>query len=262
MQWEKSCCGQYSAKMLIPATTIVCAALAWVGPPQQEPAVSQGGSLFVEGVPEVAPFTVAASATDRILRLDLDIERGWHMYSAEVGGGAPISIVVGGAFENAGEVVFPPDPKSYVTGRAEILVPIRAVEGGNDEARSLTATVALQVCDALECLEPMTVELRGEVRALSTLLVVSEDDDHAARIQAWLQGRGFEVRATTYGDVDASMAEASDVVIADSKTFRSARSALTHLEHFPRTETPVFAVGFIGTELVEEHDLAMTSGYI
>jgi hypothetical protein len=31
---------------------------------------------------------------------------------------------------------------------------------------------------------------------------------------------------------------------------------------FPRTHTPIVAVGFYGTELIEAHGVAMTSGYI
>jgi len=31
---------------------------------------------------------------------------------------------------------------------------------------------------------------------------------------------------------------------------------------FPRTDTPIVAVGFYGTELIEAHTVAMTSGYI
>lgn len=228
----------------------------------QVPVTRADGSLEVVGVPSSAPFTVEATASDRVLRLQLEIERGWHMYSADVGGGAPISVAVDGDFENAGDPVFPPDPRSYIEGRAEIVVPIRRSGGAASDADSLEATVSLQVCDALECLEPMTIELRGAPRALSAVLVVGEADEHAKRIESWLMDRGFEVASTTYSNVETSVVEASDVVIADSKSFGAARAALRDLERFPRTDTPVFAVGFLGTELIEEHGLAMTSGYI
>ena len=252
----------HSFTISLACAMLAAAALPYQGPEQPGQEARRGGALSVTGVPESAPFTLMANATDRVLRLNLDIESGWHMYSADVGGGAPVSVVIGGAFENDGELVFPTDPESHITGDAEICIPIRRARDAESVTGALTATVELQVCDALECLEPMTIELRGEARALSTLLVVGEVDEHAARIQEWLTARGFQVTATTYEKVDAQAAEASDIVIADSKSFGAARSILTHLESFPRTETPVLAVGFAGTELVEAHGLAMTSGYI
>ena len=37
---------------------------------------------------------------------------------------------------------------------------------------------------------------------------------------------------------------------------------MQHVQAFPRTDTPIVAVGFFGTELIERHGVAMTSGYI
>ncbi len=53
-----------------------------------------------------------------------------------------------------------------------------------------------------------------------------------------------------------------DVVVADSDVFQKHGVGMDVVERFPRTATPIVAVGFIGTQLCEAHGVAMTSGYI
>lgn len=218
--------------------------------------------LKVTGLPPDAPFSISASATDRQLTLDLIVDAGWHLYSRDVGGGQPIAVEVGGDFQASGALVAPEDPRGYVTGLARLTLPIEVAGSGASGPFELSAQVQLQVCDELECLAPMTVTLEGDVEALRVLLVVAEEDEHAARIEAWLGGRGFAATVTTYTEVTAELCDASDVVLADSKTFRSAGVKSAVINAFPKTEAPLITVGFNGTRLVEAHGLAMTSGYI
>jgi hypothetical protein len=51
-------------------------------------------------------------------------------------------------------------------------------------------------------------------------------------------------------------------VLADSKLFGKGLKVRQRVREFPRTTSPIVAVGFYGTELIEAHGLAMTSGYI
>jgi hypothetical protein len=108
----------------------------------------------------------------------------------------------------------------------------------------------------------MDVSLRGPIEPLRILLVVGVRDEHAARIEAFLRKRGFAPSVTTYAEVDLKSCDAHDVVLADSKLFRENRGALKHALEFPKTKSPIVAVGFLGTELIEAQGLAMTSGYI
>ena len=68
---------------------------------------------------------------------------------------------------------------------------------------------------------------------------------------------------TTYAKVDTRACDRHDVVLADSKLFRkNEKGSVNRARGFPATRTPIVAVGFLGTELVEGQKIAMTSGYI
>jgi hypothetical protein len=56
--------------------------------------------------------------------------------------------------------------------------------------------------------------------------------------------------------------DAADIVLADSDVFQKHGVKIDVVRKFPRTSSPVVAVGFLGTELIEAHGLALTSGYI
>lgn len=219
--------------------------------------------LAVRGLPENAPVAVVASATDRVLLVDLTFDDQWHGYSRDVGGGMPVGLALDEECDYVaqGEARFPADEDGVLEGRVRLRLPIEAATDGAGP-RELRATVHLQVCDALECLAPMTLEIAGEVEAVEVLLVTPAEDEHRDRVAAWLEERAFVVRTATYATVTAEACDGADVVLADSRRFRENGDATGAVKRFPRTQSPIVAVGFLGTELVEAHGVAMTSGYI
>ncbi|MCK5942851.1 MAG: hypothetical protein KAI24_12820 [Planctomycetes bacterium] len=212
--------------------------------------------------PHAADCEVAACATPTELRLELCVAAGFHAYTADVGGGGPVSLELDPEcdFVAAGAVVLPPADAGKVTGRAVWRLPIRAkTDGGGGELR---ATAWLQVCDELQCNAPERIELVGRPGDFAVLLVSDARDERSARLAAFLRGRGMQVTVTTYPEVTAELCERHQVALCDSKRFRQTAKVMEHVHAFPRTSTPIVAVGFFGTELVEKHGVAMTSGYI
>ncbi|MHC4940936.1 MAG: hypothetical protein ACYTHK_18500 [Planctomycetota bacterium] len=70
-------------------------------------------------------------------------------------------------------------------------------------------------------------------------------------------------KVAIYPEVTTRECDAADVVLADSRLFRkNASGALGRARAFPKTASPIVAVGYLGTELIEGHGIAMTSGYI
>lgn len=216
--------------------------------------------LDVTGLPADAPLAVTAFATSEVLVVELSLQPEWHVYAHDVGGGQPVSVELadGCDFAAGGELRMPPDDGGKLTGTVRLRLPL--VAKGRD--RSLRAEVGLMVCDPLACLPPMTVRVAGDVPTCSVLLVVDEEDERSARIATFLGERGFEVAVTTYPTVTAEECDSRDVVLADSKLFGKGAKVRQHVRNFPATKTPIVAVGFYGTELVEAHGIAMTSGYI
>lgn len=221
---------------------------------------SAQSQLAVRGVPDGAPFAVRATADERILTVTLDLASEWHAYARDVGGGRPVAVTLDddGDFAVAGALIVQGEVDGKLEGRVRLTLPLLRDGAG----ATLSGSLALQVCDALECLAPMTLELEGEVAPLDVLLVVAKLDERAERIRAWLASRGFAVTVSTYGAVELASADAADVVVADSDVFQKHGVGRDVIARFPRTATPLVAVGFIGTELCEAHGLAMTSGYI
>ncbi|MGK0157603.1 MAG: hypothetical protein ACI9SE_004584, partial [Neolewinella sp.] len=74
--------------------------------------------------------------------------------------------------------------------------------------------------------------------------------------------RGIICAITTYERVTMEICDNYDVVLADSKLFREGARIRDFVLKFPQTVAPIVAVGFWGTELIEAHKVAMTSGYI
>ena len=145
-----------------------------------------------------------------------------------------------------------------LSGNVRLSLPMVPIALG----RELRASFELQVCDALECLPPMSLRLSGEVETVSVLLVVAERGERADRIVHWVRGRGFDVEIETYEEVSLETCDAHDVVLADSDVFQKHGVGRDVIARFPKTASPVVGVGFIGTQLIEAHGLAMTSGYI
>ncbi len=217
-------------------------------------------TLTVSGLPADAPLRVAARASEVQLVVEVALEPGWHLYARDVGGGRPVAVELLGdqPFIAAGPLDAPGDARGEIKGQARLVLPLRRVGSG----REIEATFSLQVCDALECLTPLNLTLEGEVAPPRVLLVVAEEGERAERIAGWLRARGFAVTVTRYAEVRREQCDHHDVVVADSDYFGRPGVRSEFAREFPRTSTPIVAVGFLGTELVEAHGLAMTSGYI
>ena len=218
--------------------------------------------LVVSGVPQDSPIAITATATATDLMVHIEIEPEWHVFCRDVGGGQPVTITIdpGSAMVATGDLQMPQSDSGKLTGAIQLCLPIGL--GNKAEANRLQATLRLQVCDALECLPPMEIKVSGEIPALKVLLVVGAKDERTQRIEEWLSARRFEINTRLYTEVEKPDCEAHDVVLADSNLFgkTTARRAVIH--KFPKSETPLVAVGFNGTELIEAHKIAMTSGYI
>lgn len=221
-----------------------------------------GVDLEISDVPNDAPFELKAVATATELIVDIKLEPEWHVYCRDVGGGQPVSLTtdISSRIIATGEMALPRSESGKLTGAVQIRLPIGLGVAG--DSRYLDGRLQLQVCDALMCLPPMEIRIRGEVPALQVLLVVGEEDDRTARIVDWLESHGFAITTTTYADVDKADCDANDVVLADSNVFGKTKAGRDHVLGFPKSETPLIAVGFNGTSLVEAHEIAMTSGYI
>ncbi|HEX5052737.1 MAG TPA: hypothetical protein VFZ65_13255 [Planctomycetota bacterium] len=222
-------------------------------------------ALVVTGLPAKVPLTVAASLHEQSLAVQVAVEPGWHLYGRDTGGGQPVRIDVASwsAFAAAGPLETPMDAQGLITGEARLTLPLRAMPTG----AGLRATMRFMICDALECLPPITLQLAlPEVAASgkppTVLLVAIDESERTARIAAFLRERGLETDVTTYKKVQAAECDAHDVVLADSPTFGQCRGMAADVEKFPRTATPIVAVGFLGTQLVKAQTVAMTSGYI
>ena len=209
---------------------------------------------------EIREVQLTAKATSELLIIDLTIANGWHAYSRDVGGGNPVAIELAADcdFVADGELRLPEAFAGKVGGEARWQLPIKARGAGKD----LRVVVWFQICDELECYAPARVEVSGDPRAMSVLLVVDAKDERSARLDALLTDHGCKVAVTLYESVTAQDCDQNDVVLADSKLFGMGAKVREHVLKFPMTPTPIVAVGFFGTELVEAHKVAMTSGYI
>lgn len=223
--------------------------------------------LEVRGLPDESPVAVTARHDGSMLRIGVELQDGWHLYGRDVGGGKPVAVrIEGGAFAAAGPLETGMDADGLITGRAELRLPLRRVGAGS----ALEATLSFMVCDALQCLPPVDLELRtprtgtGQDPAppCRVLLVAVDDGARTDRIAAFLRERGFVPAVTTYAAVTAEACDAHDVVLADSPTFGQLRGQRVPARSFPKTQSPVVAVGFLGTQLLEAHKIAMACGYI
>lgn len=222
--------------------------------------------LTVSSLPEEAPLRIQAKATAEQLVVDLSIDRGWHLYSRDTGGGQPVSLRINenSSFRAAGPLQTPADADGKITGTARLSLPLRRHSDGG----KLEVAMQFMACDPVMCLPPMECLLSGSAIAssadssISILLVVREQGDRSERIASFLGDHGHSCTTTTYDDVTAALCDQHEVVLADSELFGTARAVTRTVWNFPRTASPIVAVGFLGTELVEKHGLAMTSGYI
>lgn len=216
--------------------------------------------LEITGLPDDAPFSVTAWADASRLVIDLHLRSDWHAYSRDVGGGEPlrISFAKDSGIHALGKLRLPKDHEGQLTGHVRIEQWIRVDEGSHQ----LDATLDFMVCDAMRCLPPIQLCLRGKITPLRVLLVTSGKDAFTERIHAFLVKRGFEASVSTYDTVDVDTCDRHDLVLAASKLFREDGKGGRKASSFPRTQRPIVAVGFLGTRLIENHGLAMASGYI
>lgn len=229
--------------------------------PAQAP--EQPVALAVKGIPADAPLTVTARRDGLSLRIQVELQPEWHLYGRDVGGGQPVDVTIAsGAFAAAGALVTPMDGNGLIRGTADLVLPLRRVTGGVE----LEATMRFMVCDALHCLPPIELELTAPsgspAQPLRVLLVAVDESERTQRIASYLRERGIELTATTYAKVTTGECDRHEVVLADSPTFNQHKDALEAARAFPRTASPVVAVGFLGTELLEAHKVAMACGYI
>jgi hypothetical protein len=98
--------------------------------------------------------------------------------------------------------------------------------------------------------------------AVRVLLVGVDDGERTQRIAAFLRERGFVVGVTTWATATTAECDAHDVVLADSLTFNQQRGKKVDVTKFPPTRSPIVAVGFLGTRLLEANRIAMACGYI
>ncbi|MFT6081916.1 MAG: hypothetical protein ACI8UD_002132 [Planctomycetota bacterium] len=209
--------------------------------------------------PEIEQISLSAVITKDAVIVDLIIGEGWHAYSRDVGGGMPLRIQLAADcdFVATGKLKLPQAHEGKVTGKARWQLPIKLRGAGGD----FRAVVTFQVCDELECLAPAEVELES-APPMNVLLVVDAEDERSSRIRDLLNQRGIICAITTYERVTTEICDYYDVVLADSKLFREGASIRDFVLKFPQTVAPIVAVGFWGTELIEAHKVAMTSGYI
>lgn len=214
--------------------------------------------VTLSGIPLRAPFQMKASVDRSRLIIDVAFQDGWHAYARDVGGGAPIRIETtdGEKSSQLGQLRLPATEGGELGGHVRL---IQWLKLPVDEAE-FDLTLHMTVCDALECLPPYEIRLSGSVTPLAVLLVAAQNDDRTDKIATFLRDRHFRVDTITYGEVTAEACDTHDLVIADSTLFTESRRV--DVADFPKTTSPLITVGFLGTELVEAHGLAMTSGYI
>jgi hypothetical protein len=221
-----------------------------------------GVDLVVSGIPGDSPFAIEAKATATDLIVVIALEPEWHVYSRDVGGGQPVAVTTDSdsAIVATGALQLPQSDSGKLSGAIRLRLPIGL--GKDQNSTRLNATMRIQVCDALECLPPMEIKVSGNIPSLKVLLVVGAEDERTTRVETWLKSRGFESTTKTYADVSEQDCNGHDVVVADSMVFGKTNAKRVQVHKFPKSETPLVAIGFNGTELIESHEIAMTSGYI
>ena len=227
-------------------------------------ASTASAQIRIEGLPDEAPFTLEAKANATHLVLDVAMQPEWHLYAEDVGGGQPVSLSLldSSDFASAGSLVTPESADGKLRGSFRLELPLQARrDGGRIEAR-----FDFMACDPLACLQPMSATIVGTIETsapLRVLLAVDEASERSDRIAKLLSAHKIGVSVQPYKTLTKQACDAADVVLADSKLFRKdAKGTRQLVLEFPKTSSPIVAVGFLGTELIEAHGIAMTSGYI
>lgn len=217
--------------------------------------------LEVLGRETDAPYKVQARIEAGVLRVQLDLDDGWHVYAADVGGGSPVrlSFAKDSGWLAKGPLQLPADDAGKLSGKVVLRQPLRPGKAG----APLRASLSLMACDPLQCLPPAELEIRPGKPGPKVLLLSSDPALAATkRLRDLLQQRGMRVTSASYEGFDPKARDTHDVILAASQLFRQERGARKHLHRLQRSETPLVAVGFLGTILLEDQKYAITSGYI
>lgn len=240
--------------MLHLGKTLLALCLFWATASAQQP-------LDVAGLPADAPLTLWASASPDALTIDVRLQPGWHLYATDVGGGQPVTVTMErrSGFVARGALVVPEGEEGKLVGAFRLVLPLKKKGRG----ATIAARFDFIACDPLECLPPISATITGELRPLKVLLVVDREDARSKRIADFLREGGMAPAISTYATVTTRTCDAHDVVLADSKLFRNnEKGSVGRVRGFPVTTSPIVAVGYLGTELIEGQRIAMTSGYI
>ena len=210
-----------------------------------------------------APVDVSACATQGMLFIRVDLKDQWHLYAPGSTAGVPITVkaLENSDYELSGEITVPQNDRGEISGTAVVRVPIRRKRSGN----RLSVEFGYQACDARTCLLPARCSLLGEPSRgpVDVLLMVRAQGDRADRIAGMFRSEGFRCTVRTFESrPDRGFCDRFDVVIGDCEGYQQSKSIVSFARDFPKTQTPIIAVGFLGSELVEAHQIAMTSGYI
>ena len=78
--------------------------------------------------------------------------------------------------------------------------------------------------------------------------MVGEEGDRADRIAGMLKSEGFECTVRTFeSEPDKGFCDQFDVVIGDCEGYQKSKSIAPFARDFPKTQTPIIAVGFMTT---------------
>ncbi len=231
---------------------------------QQACAGTLWGQEITGTAPESERLETTVWSTTTQLFIHVEIDKEWHIYAPGSKAGVPFSIEMQkeSDFVVAGDIHVEQDEKGVVARSTTLRVPIKRSGTGNQ----LAFQFDYQACDALECDQPERLEFTGVVSRTSPkriLLVVDANDERAKRISTLIKDTGMECVVHQYAEnLTQEICNSYDVIVTDCPGFRNSKDGFAAVKKFPKTDTPILASGFLGTELIENHQLAMTSGYI
>ena len=103
---------------------------------------------------------------------------------------------------------------------------------------------------------------------LKLLVLTWDDKTYAGRIENFLKSEWFDCDIVEYTKVTKAQCDAHDMIVVDSpntnmtvwtdilKRYQGA------MANFPETDRPIFATGFLGTELYKAKKVSLACGYI
>ena len=109
-----------------------------IGHAQDKPTPAQAAGthgevqLEIQGQNAGDPFELSARASASLLKLEVVLDPGWHMYGRNTAGGVPVGLEVlsGSSFAAAGALKVDVDADGKITGKATITLPLRRTAKG------------------------------------------------------------------------------------------------------------------------------------